>query len=359
MDKQRYNILFTSCFSSLRGGGQRSLYLLIKYLDKDRYKPFLIVPQEDELSEETAKLGAEIFVLPFPRIRSFNIFPPVQSLFAFRRIVKKNRIDLIHTESPRELFYAAMVKMISRVPVIFHARVSDSLPWLDKMLYHLPDYIIAVSQATTNRFKLMNNQDKIRVIHNGVELDIFTPATNNYDQNRSFRVGYFGQIQRRKGIEVLIKAMNRINKEAELVIMGDGDRQYLEELKDLSNGVNVMFKDYKQNILEYIAMTDVVVLPSNLPEGLSRTIVESMAMGKLVIASDLLSNKEALGKELAEFVFPVGDDKKLADILQGITDDKRILHSMKEKIRSRAESFFDIRKNTDEIERVYDTMINS
>ncbi len=358
MKRVKYNILFTSSLSSLRRGGQRSLYLLVKHLDKERFTPFLIVPRKDELSEEITKSGVKIFILPFPRIRSFNLFPAISRLINLWKIIKKERIDLIHTESPRETFYAALAGKLRRVPVILHLRVSDSFLWLDKILYNLADCMIAVSQSAANRFKLKDKKDKIRVVYNGVELDIFRPS-GKYEDNEFLRIGYFGRIDKRKGIEVLIRAVGRFGKKVELIIMGDGDRQYLEELKKLTVNTNVIFKDYKRNIPDDIAVVDVVVLPSFKGEGLSRIIIESMAMGKTVIASDLSANREAMGKDLKEFVFPAGDDSKLASIIEKIIKNRRILHDMGKKTRSRAECFFDIKKNTKEIERIYNAMMAS
>ncbi|GBD95997.1 MAG TPA: glycosyltransferase family 1 protein [Nitrospirae bacterium] len=356
MKKAKYNILFTSCFSSLRGGGQRSLYLLIKHLDKERFTPFLIVPGRDELSEEITKSGVKIFVLPFPRIRSFNLFLTVSRLINLWRIIKKERIDLIHTESPRETFYAALAGKLCRLPVILHLRVSDSFLWLDRILFNIADSMIAVSQSAANRFKLIDKKDKIRVVYNGVELDMFRPLTK-YEDNEFLRIGYFGRVEKRKGIEVLVRAVSRLSEKVELIIMGDGDRQYLEELKSLSVNTNVVFKDYKRDILDDIAAVDVVVLPSFKGEGLSRIIIESMAMGKTVIASDLSANKEALGEDLKEFLFPAGDDLELASIIEKIIKNRQILRDMREKVRSRAEHFFDIKKNTKEIEKLYNSLM--
>jgi len=339
----------------MRGGGQRSLHLLIKYLNRDRFQPFLVVPKEDELSEEAARLGVKTFILPFPRIRTINAASPASSLVRLWRIVRENRIDLIHTESPREAFYAVLVKKVSGVRVIFHARVSDSHVLGDRLLYYLTDRLIAVSGTAARRFR--DRKNKVAIIFNGVELDAFRPS-DRCENNGPLQIGYFGQIQRRKGIDALLGAMRSINREVELTVMGDGDPEYLEELGAMSGGVSVTYKNYRPNILDDMSAVDTVVLPAMKEEGLSRMIIESMAMGKVVIATDLMSSREAMGEELKEFMFPAGDHEKLAAIIRKVSDDRRILCSMREKTRGRAEQLFDVRKNTGMIEGIYDSLLS-
>ena len=355
--KKKYNILYTSCFASLRRGGQKSLHLLLKHLDKDRFTPFLIVPRAGEFSEEAASSGIKVFILPFPAIRFFNLFHVISRLIRLYGLVKEEGIDLIHTESPRETFYAGVVGKILCIPVVLHLRVSDSLRWMDRMLYYMTDCLIAVSRSAARRFETIGAKDRVKVVYNGVDTDVFRPSADRSDAG-VLRVGYFGRIERRKGIDVLVRAAGRLAERVQLIITGEGDGRYLEELKKSAAGADVIFKDYKRDIRQDIAGVDAVVLPSLREEGLSRIVIESMAMGKVVVASDLLSSREALGREAEEFLFPAGDDLKLAFILGRLAEDRHALREVKEKLRKRSEVFFDIRKNTGEIERIYGSLLS-
>ncbi|NOZ70091.1 MAG: glycosyltransferase family 4 protein [Deferribacteres bacterium] len=353
---EKYNILYTSCFASLRRGGQKSLHLLLKHLDKKRFTPFLIVPHAGELSEEAGRSGVKVFILPFPAIRVFNLFRIISRLVSLYGLIRKEGIDLIHTESPRETFYAGVAGKISRIPVVLHLRVSDSSHWLDRILCRLADCMIAVSRSAARRFETIGAMDRVRIVYNGVDTDVFRPPDSNGSDTGLLRVGYFGRIERRKGIEVLVRAAGRLAGRVKLVIMGEGDGRYLDELKESAAGADVIFKDYKGDIREDIAGVDAVVLPSLKEEGLPRIMIESMAMGKIVVASDLLSTREALGGGLEEFLFPPGDHMRLASILGKLAENRQVIHEMKGKLRGRAESVFDIRRNTRQIERIYDSL---
>lgn len=349
--ENKYNILYTSSFGSLRGGGQRSTRLLIKYLNKNNFTPILIVPEEGELSQAIRKLGVKVFIISFPRLRSLNIIAVIKAFFSLYFIIRKEKINLIHTESPRQTAYAGIIVKIVRIPVIMHLRVSESETWLDKILYRLVDSVITVSKTVTNRLSFVKQYKNVPMVYNSVELDTFIPIPTI--NNGALKIGYFGRIHRGKGIDTLVKAVQQLGNNIALVIMGDGDNEYLKELQHISADANIYFKGYKKDIRNDIAGVDVVVLPSIRGEGLSRIIIEAMAMGKTVVASDQPSNIEALGEEQKEFIFPAGDDKKLAEIIEKIVNNRKILIDNSKICRKRAEQCFDVKKNTKEIEKIY------
>jgi glycosyltransferase involved in cell wall biosynthesis len=119
----------------------------------------------------------------------------------------------------------------------------------------------------------------------------------------------------------------------------------------------VLFKPYAPDIRDEIAGMDVVVLPSVRSEGLSRILIESMAMGIVVAASALPENQEAVGENLCEFLFPAGDYRALAALLERLRDNRNILIEKKPEMRKRAELLFDAEKNTKAVEAVYESLL--
>lgn len=356
--KDKHNILFISSFGDLKGGGQRSMLLLLKNLDKTKFTPFVIVPEIGELAQELAKLGIEVIELSFSRIRSINIFKILAGLSALNNIVQDRNIDIIHLDSTREAFYAGVVRFFRKVRVILHLRVSDKVRWIDWIVYKLTDQMIAVSKSLTVRFDGIDVKNKINVVYNAVDLDEFKPLPFKREEKKVLRIGYFGRIIQRKGLEVLIKAVRSLEPDFNLLIMGSGNDQYLAELKELSNGdKRIEFIPYNQKVKDSINSVDIVVLPSILSEGLSRIIIEAMALGKIAIASDNPENLEALGYDLKQFAFKNGDDTDLARILKKILRNKFLQDSIRLISRKRAENFFDAKKNTRLIENIYDSVL--
>ncbi len=353
-NKEKYKVLFISSFGDLKGGGQRSLLLLLRNLDKTKFISFVIVPKKGELEQEVAKLGIEVIAISFPRVRSVNVFALLSAISKLKAIVKAKDIDIIHTDSPRETFYAGIVRLFLKVPVILHLRVSDKVSWIDKIVYRLTDRMIAVSRSLTARFKGIDKKNKISVVYNAVDLDEFKPLPLKKQGKRDLRIGFFGRVVKRKGIDVLIKAFKYIEVDVNLLIMGSGDEQYLSELKLLVQGdKRIEFRPYQQNVRDEINSVDIVVLPSVQGEGLSRIIIETMALGKIAVVSDNPENLEAVGYDLKKFAFKNNDEKDLARIIEKIRNNRGLQDSIRLVSRKRAENFFDARKNTVLIENIY------
>ncbi|MFH1459648.1 MAG: glycosyltransferase [Candidatus Omnitrophota bacterium] len=362
MENKKINILFMSSFGSLQGGGQRSLLLLLKYLDKSKFTSFVAVPDSGELSEAVSGLGVKVFVISLPRLRSLNIFRTIDSIYRLFLICREYKIDIIHTDAPRQTLYAALIKRFLKISLILHLRVTDTVGWIDKLIYPFTDKMIAVSVAVSYRFDFAHNfKDKVKVVYNAVDLEEYQ-MQDIPSPRPKLVAGYFGRIARRKGIEVLIKAVKRIPDQVKLIITGSGDLQYLKELKLLCIGIkleDIEFCEYHKNVIKEINNCDVIVLPSIKGEGLSRVIIEAMALGKVAIVSDLAENKEALGDELNEFIFPQGDDQALFLIIDKIIKNREILILKRNLLRKRAEEFFNAAKNTKQIENIYDELISA
>lgn len=352
-EENMIRVLLTSAFGSMQGGGQRSIYLLIKHLNRKRIDPCLLVPEDGELAEKVRLLKVPVFICGLHRLRG-NPVMSARSLKLFLDIVKANRIDIVHVESPRDFFYAAAVAKAAGVKVFYHARASDSCGFIDRLIYRYSDRIIAVSNAAARRFIKHDSKNKVEVVYNAVDTDEYSFSCI---QKRSrLSLGYFGRIHPRKGLETLIASASCLRDKVTLLIMGDGQAEYLERLKRSASD-NVKFEAYKADAAAEMKNVDVVVLPAVLNEGLSRMIIESMALGRIVVVSDVSSNVEAMGGELKEFIFPAGETESLTEILKGLTEDTDRLPVLGEKFRKRALDRFDVRIKTGEIERLYEKSI--
>jgi len=351
----KINILYITCFGSMRGGGQRSLHLLIKHLDKTRFRPFLVVPEAGELKEAVERLGVTVFVLPLGRLRSLDVRGIVKGFCGLRRIIVETDADIISTDSVRETVYAGLLGRWQRVPVVLHLRVTDTHRLIDRMLYLLADRLIAVSHAAARRFAGMDKKKKVTVVYNGAELDTYRPLPPR-SRDGMLRVGYFGRLEMRKGVDILIRAVKRLGGKPLCVhIFGEGEAAYEDHLKKLASGDDrIVFEGFVADTAGRMGQVDAVVLPSRFGEGLSRALIEAMALARPVIVSDIPSNPELLGPDLGgTFVFHNGDDADLARLFAGILEQPDLLVQAGATGRRRAEVFFDLEKNTRSIESVY------
>jgi glycosyltransferase involved in cell wall biosynthesis len=371
---KQHNILFTSLSGQMLGGGQRSLLLLLERLDRKKFMPFLACSSGGGFIEKAEKLDVETTLIKMRRIKNLNVFSSAATVFKFKELIKKKDIDLIHTDSPRQAFYAGRAAKVTETPLIWHVRVSTpEKRSFEKYLFNHAHKVIAVSKAASQRFDgFALAQEKVVVIHNGVDLTEFVPHQPDRRVKEEFNiqkgeilVGTLGQLIPGKGQEVLLKAASLVLKQipqVKFMIVGDGShayRQKLEELsKDLGLSGTIVFTGFREDIPRIMNSLDIVVLPSTTHlEGLSRVIIEAMASSKPVIATNSGGNPEAVEDGATGLLVPPEDPNRLAESILKLIKDEKKRKQMGEAGRKRAEKLFNIEKNVFRIEKVYEELL--
>jgi glycosyltransferase involved in cell wall biosynthesis len=133
---------------------------------------------------------------------------------------------------------------------------------------------------------------------------------------------YFGRLSPEKGVEDLLRAMSQL-RERRLVVAGDGpERAHLEILARNLALSNVEFIGHVQSdeLVRHIAESRFTVLPSHAYETLGKTILESYAVGRTVVASDLGSRREFVRHRETGMLYAVGEVEQLVRALQFLCD---------------------------------------
>jgi glycosyltransferase involved in cell wall biosynthesis len=353
-------ILYTSSSATLAGGGQKSLLLLLTHISRTRFSPFLLCPGEGDLAAAARDLQVPVVILPIPSVSRLSVI----ALVKLYRIIKQEQIDLIHTDGPRSTFYLGIAARFTFTPVIWHVRVSTPEPYFyERFLYALSTRIIAVSQAAAQRFVCIPaNGKKVKLIYNAVAFDTFS------DFNKAFsadslalpRVGIAGRIEPIKGIENFLQAVSIVHKDfpqARFDIAGDGDASFLSQINQTVEALGIKdalnFSGFQHDIKAYLSGLSILVNASNFGEGLSRIIIEAMAMGKPVIATNDGGNKEAVFDGINGFIVPKDDAKTLAKAIGKLLSDTSLAHRMGQEGRKMVEERFDIKKQIAAIESLY------
>ncbi len=341
------------------GGGQWSLYYLIKHLDKDFFHPIVLCPQEGELSNKMRSDGADVVCFHMGRIRYLNIFI-VKKLIS---IIKERQIALIHSDSSTETFYDGIAARIMRIPIVWHIRVSEREWFLDRILSLLSTKLILVADAIRRRFSWLKNNRKMVVIHNGIDLNEFDnfPVTSSireeFDINRNeVLLGFIGRIEKRKGLEYLISAMRHIDG-VKLILIGSGKEEYISGLRNIceSNGISdrIFFTGQRDDIPAVLKKIDILVFPVLAGEGFSRVILEAMAAGKPVVATDNAGNPEAVKNGITGVIVPVKNSAILAAKITQLANNRRKRVEMGLAGRKRVARHFTIERNVELTEKLY------
>jgi glycosyltransferase involved in cell wall biosynthesis len=176
--------------------------------------------------------------------------------------------------------------------------------WGRKRFYGLRsrtlDRIVTVSQASADTLVAIGvKPDRIRVVHNGVDLERFRPRVPEREDDR-VRFVYPSRILPGKGQHIAVDALARLprlhKRRAELHIVGAvADPVYLDQVRVQAFEQPVSFHLDVPDIAPHIQDADAVVFPSVMAEGFGFTAVEAMACGKPVIWSDQPAIREATG----------------------------------------------------------------
>jgi glycosyltransferase involved in cell wall biosynthesis len=357
--KRKYNILYTTSFARMTGGGQWSLYYLIKHLNKEIFHPIVLCPGEGELAEEMRSIGAEMIYLDVGRIRSLNPLV-VWKMISF---IKQKQIDLIHTDSTTETFYAGIAARMMRIPLVWHIRVSEREWFLDRVLSLLSTRLILVANAISPRFAWLWDHHKTVVVHNGIDLEEFDNLQTTSSIREEFNVsedtvllGCLGRIEKRKGQEYLVSAMRYIDN-VKLLLVGGGEERYINEIKMLCNelGISdrVFFAGSRADIPSVLKEIDMLVLPSISGEGFPRVLLEAMAARRPVIATDDAGNPEAVEDGLTGYIVPTANIAALAEKIKELVADKKKRTAMGQAGRKRLQKLFTIQQHVSKVQGLY------
>lgn len=372
---KKNKILYISTFSSLKGGGQKSLFLLLERLNRKKIFPILLCPSEGDFPEKAAQLGIEKIILKMESLKGLNLFAIAAAIWKLRKLIKKRKVDLIHTDSPRTTLYASIISRWTGRPLIWHVRVSTGEPYFyERFLYSLSSKIIAVSEACQKRFiGFPGANQKVRVIYNGVDTQEFNPEIDRQAFREEIKigkeeilVGMVGRVSPSKGCEDFLNAARQVvdkNSKIKFVIVGKGEDDYQNYLKNLVHrfGIDkhIQILTFRDDIRSVLAGLDILVNASrdSEREGFSRVIIEAMSVSIPVIATRVGGNSEAVEDPSSGILIPLENPARLAEAILELAGDEEKRGKLGLKARERVKSLFTIEDNVRKTEEIYDELL--
>lgn len=295
--------------------------------------------------------------------------------------IRDNQFDLLHIHEPNSPSYSMIAMAVAEGPIVatYHASASESkvlkmaLPFLRPYLERIHGGIAVSEEA--RRWQVENLAGDPVLIPNGVETSVYRGAQplaglDSPGEHRP-RLMFLGRFEEpRKGLQILLEAMPRIVAEVpqvELIIAGGGDMDALvERVRDLGLSatvglgpsdahVRVLGRVSDADKASALSASDVYVAPNTGGESFGIVLVEGMAAGAAVLASDIPAF-EAVGQHgVSARLFGNGSAADLADKAVGLLRDDAARNSLVAAGSTRAVDF-DWQTVTDQVEQVYDTV---
>jgi glycosyltransferase involved in cell wall biosynthesis len=196
-------------------------------------------------------------------------------------------------------------------------RCDDVLPHslIQRILreYELCDAIVVRSSLVRRRFEEFFYGDKVAVVLAGVDHEFFAPAPT---PPGIFRVCYAGRVEVAKGVPYLLQAWNRLRLEnAELVLMGEVRPEMRDYVRQHAGpSVKVLGRMPPGQVAQHYRQASLFVLPS-VNEGLARVMLEAMASGLPVVATEESGAEDCVADRSTGFIVPARNVDALADTL--------------------------------------------
>lgn len=349
-------VLHTESSLGLGGQERRSLREMT-LLDRDHYTPLYLCQEAARSGEVAKREGIETHHL---RMRS--ILDP-GTIFHLWRALKRWRIDVIHTHSSRDAWLAGIAGKLAGIPVVRtrHLRTRIGGPFV---YHHLATQVLGVSQNVADY--LIGEgvpAAQVQSIPTGIDLQRFNPARGDLTDVRSefgiapeaTLIGIIAVLRHRKGHRFLLEAFARLSAQypsARLLIAGDGPQyeNLQTQIADLGLQGRVILAGHRQDIPDLLAALDVFILPSE-EEALGTAILEAMAMGVAVAATNVGGIPEAVGD--AGLLFAGSSTDAVEQALRRLLADSDYRHALALKGRQRVVEHFDQTLMVRRIEALY------
>lgn len=296
------------------------------------------------------------------------------TVFKLRKILKEEKVDLIHAQTRVTQVVANSINRYLKIPYVttchgfFKARAGRLIfpCWGSK--------IVAISEAVREHLvnQLKVAKDKVCLIYNGIDTNKFFKNYSPEEKNSFCReyklssgpvIGIISRLSSVKGHEYLLSAFTQILESyptVRLLIIGDGpEKNRLVNLaKKLKIDDKVIFEKSTADTTKPLSIMDIFVLPS-LQEGLGLALLEAMAMGKPVIASKVGGIYTLVQHGVNGLLTVPADEKSLAEAIVTLLNDKEMARGMGQMGRRMVEEKFSLEQMVEKTNDLYNEALNA
>ncbi len=302
----------------------------------------------------------------------FNI--KFSSIRLIREILKSKPNIIVANGNFTALYSYFAAKLTKRKMIIVQHLLYDKnsldakvLAFMSKRVYEL----VCVSNAVGNRTKeilQVSDDDKIKVIHNGIEL----PGKDYLEiKNETINLGFVGSIIRTKGLDVILQAITPAlieNKNVFMHIFGaklnlDDSHSYYDEIqsliKDKKLENKVVFHGHKDSIDEIYNSIDILINFSTVEESLGYNILEAMSYSKIVIGANAGGIPELIEDKKSGFLVTKNNVEQLTKSVNYCVDNFNSdeLRSIRKNARETVIKKFSIEKFNMNYENLFNSIL--
>ena len=311
-------------------GGAEKYTEQLALLLNDSFNIFFLVRQNSRL-EKKLLIGRN-------RVISikFNGSSILSDLYMVKRFIKKNHINIIHTNGINSEFFISIGKKISTTENVRYITTVHGIAEYDRIeskklvkhffsrlqLWSIKNYdnIIAVSGSVKKDLQKKGvMENKIIIINHGIATK---KNLSKYNVHNPFRICTVGRLEKIKNIDLLIRALHQLDKKGNMNFICNiyGDGSQFNNLSGLIYALGltekIKLKGYVEEVDNIYSTHDLMIQPS-IYESFGMTLLEAMDAGIPVLCSNVGGMTEIVEDEINGLLFNPDSVKELSDKIEG------------------------------------------
>lgn len=352
------------------GGGESHLLSLVENLEKSVFEPVVLSFTDGPMIDRLKAMNISTHVIATTRPFDITKWKRVKNF------IKEQNVDLVHAHGTRANSNVLWASKSLKLPVIYTVHGwsfhPDQKPWVrkirimgEKYLTSRSDLNISVSASNQQTGKEVIPSFQSIVINNGIDLKKFDPDKTYKNIRKDLGLAdditlvlFIARFTLHKQPLTLLKAFAEAllqNSKMHLLMVGDGDQkeEALQLVNQLGIHEQISLQPFRLDVPDVLASADIFVLPS-LWEGLPIGLLEAMAMGKSVIASNVDGTGEIIRHNENGWLVETNNlTENLVKALIQLSTDKEKQKKFKEEAIKTVSERFNAGKMTKEIEKIY------
>lgn len=357
------------------GGTERQVTNLAMRIDSSRFDLHLACLRNmGELLQEIEPLR-----VPRPVFDIGRLYAPKTLWQAIRLgyYIRRHLIQVVHSYGFYPNVFAVPAARLAGASIVV-ASIRDRgdiltpmQRWIQKYVCRLADCVLV--NAETIREVLIEQgyqPDKIFVIRNGIVLSRFGRRDRGVELRRELRlpstaplVFVFSRLNGMKGVEYFLEAAAMVARnfpDVRFLVVGDGAKRKELEAHAATLGLSprVTFTGFRTDVPDLLREAAISVLPS-LSEGLSNSLLESMASGVPVVAGRVGGNPEIVEHGVSGLLVPPRDSAALAAAMGQLLRNPELAARFGEAGKRRVADLFSMERSVGEVERLYERLVGT
>jgi glycosyltransferase involved in cell wall biosynthesis len=341
--------------SAAAGGAERAFAGLARTLPGTGFRPTAVLLQRGPLEDWLRQAGCETHVLPSHRTR--NVARTAITVHILRRLARSTGAQVVVSNMSKGHFYGGMAAQAAGVPAVFWQQGIPDQSLMERVAGAIPARAIACSsQAAVRAQRALTPGRQVHKIHLGVRLPdrgsvqgsgAIIKRSLGWESNPT--VGIVGRLQPWKGQEVFLRAAARLAQaraDLRFIVVGGAilgwEGSYPDDLRRLAADLGiadwVLFADHQADVHPWYDALDVVVHAS-FDEPFGLVLVEAMALGKPLVATNRGGPLEIVEDGSSGLLIPPGDPERLAEAVERILADRGFASALSRGAVERANAF--------------------